>query len=131
MKELVRLPDAELEVMKALWQINRPAARVEIEEALKGQRQWAAQTIVSMLARLETKGFVHTKRVGKGNLYSPAVKREDYLRTESTTLLEKLFDGSPKAFMAALMQNNALSSKDIEELENYLLEVRQQIGGEE
>ena len=52
-----RLPDAELEVMKALWQAGEPLTRPELEARL-AQHHWASTTLLAMPARLETEGDV-------------------------------------------------------------------------
>lgn len=71
-----RLPDTELEVMKALWELEgRPAARAELEERLR-DRGWATNTFNTYLARLAEKGFVTCEKRGRSNWYAPAVSRE-------------------------------------------------------
>ena len=58
MKEkLRRLPDSELAVMQALWSADAPLTRPELDAALT-HREWAATTVVALLARLEGKGFI-------------------------------------------------------------------------
>ena len=53
MKEkLRRLPDSELAVMQALWRADAPLTRPELDAALT-HREWAATTVVALLARLE------------------------------------------------------------------------------
>ncbi len=122
MKTAKSLPEAELEVMKALWHLEKPSGRAEIEGLLNQSKTWATQTILTMLSRLEKKGFVAVVRAGegRGNLYSASVQKNDYLQSESKTVLDKLFGGSPKAFMASLLQSDRLSTNDIEELESYI-----------
>ena len=67
-----RLPDTELEVMKALWELEgRPAARAELEERLR-DRGWATNTFNTYLARLAEKGFVTCEKRGRSNWYAPA-----------------------------------------------------------
>ena len=56
-QEPKRLPDAELEVMKALWQAKDPLTRAELEQALAGNG-WAGTTLLTLLSRLEGKGYV-------------------------------------------------------------------------
>lgn len=88
-----RLPDTELEVMKALWATGPDTPRALLEErlALFG---WAANTINTYLARLADKGFVAVRREGKSNLYTPLVSCEEYQAFDSRAVLERLY-GSP------------------------------------
>ena len=67
-----RLPDAELEVMKALWQAGEPLTRPELEARL-AQHHWASTTLLALLARLEAKGCVAREKQGRGYLYRAAL----------------------------------------------------------
>lgn len=124
MPQIKRLPDAEFEVMKALWENDGPMDTLEIMQSLSVQHNWAITTIRTMLTRLEAKGFVDCVRKARSNIYSAAVSRDAYLEAESKTVLNKLFDGSPRALMTALVQGDSLSDSDIAELERYLHEVK-------
>lgn len=87
MKEkLRRLPDSELAVMQALWRADAPLTRPELDAALT-HREWAATTVVALLARLEGKGFIAREKQGRGYLYRALVTQDAYLAAESRTLL--------------------------------------------
>ena len=60
-----RLPDAELEVMQAVWACTPPVARAEIEEILKKTHPMALTTLLTLLSRLAEKGFIRIKKVGR------------------------------------------------------------------
>lgn len=51
--------------------------------------------------------------------YTPCLAREEYVRTETKNFIEKFFKGSSKNLAAALVDSNALTKKDIEELRDY------------
>ena len=120
MGTLERLPDAELEVMQALWaQKTYPAASGELMEALAGKR-WRMPTLLKLLSRLEERGFVRRDKDGRSNRYTPLVRREDYLAAESREFLQKLHGGSLPSLMAALVESRAVSAEDLAELEEIL-----------
>ena len=120
MKEkLRRLPDSELAVMQALWRADAPLTRPELDAALT-HREWAATTVVALLARLEGKGFIAREKQGRGYLYRALVTQDAYLAAESRTLLGTLYGGRPRNFIAALHDADALTPNDIAELEDYL-----------
>lgn len=125
-QEIRRLPDSELAVMQVLWEKGRPVTRPEIDDALAGQKQWTVSTIVALLARLENKGFITHCKQGRGYLYSAAVSRDDYLTAESGVILDSLYRGSAKNFIAALHQGGSLTSDDIRELEDYLEQLKRE-----
>ena len=119
-----RLPDTELEVMKALWELEgRPAARAELEERLR-DRGWATNTFNTYLARLAEKGFVTCKKRGRSNWYAPAVSREAYLEFESGAVLSRVFGSSLKIFVASLARGGKLERGELDELQQYLDELK-------
>lgn len=116
-----RLPDSELEVMKALWASGPDTSRAELEEAL-APMGLASNTVNTYLTRLQEKRFVQAKRDGKLNRYTPLVSQEDYRAFDSRSILTKLYDSSPRKFVAALAKGG-LTEKDVEELRALLDEL--------
>ncbi len=113
-----RLPDTELEVMKALWASGPDTPRAQLESAL-ACFGWAGNTINTYLTRLVDKGFLSVRRQGKSNLYSPLISREDYLAFDSRSVLNRLYGSSPRNFVAALARDG-LDRQDVEELRSLL-----------
>lgn len=116
-----RLPDTELEVMKALWDYGPDTPRAQLEQALAAHG-WAANTINTYLSRLTDKGYLSVRRAGKSNLYTPLVSREDYLAFDSHQVLSRLYGSSPRNFVAALARSG-LDRRDLEELQDLLDEL--------
>ena len=115
-----RLPDAELEVMKILWELGPDTPRADLEGGL-APFGWAANTINTYLSRLADKGFVAARREGKTNRYTPLVSREEYLSFDSRAVLDRLY-GSPRNFVAALAREG-LEAGELEELQALLAEL--------
>lgn len=116
-----RLPDTELEVMKALWQSGPNTPRATLEEALSAHR-WASNTVNTYLSRLTEKGFVACQKQGKANLYTPLISQEDYLSFESRHIFRLLYNNSPKNFVAALAKGG-LNRREVDELRALLDEL--------
>ena len=120
-----RLPDTELEAMKALWASGPDTPRAALEAAL-APRRWASNTINTYLTRLADKGFVAVERAGRGNRYTALVSREDYLAYDSQAVLSRLYGSSPRNFVAALARGG-LKREDVAQLRELL----DQLEGEE
>ena len=118
--KLKRLPDAELEVMKALWESGPDTPRSEMEGAL-APFSWATNTINTYLVRLADKGFVSVRQERRTNLYTPLVSREDYQAFDSQAVVSRLY-GSPRNFLAALARDG-LDRRDLDELRSLLDEL--------
>lgn len=101
-----RLPDTELEVMKALWSLGEDVPRAALDQALV-EFGWASNTVNTYLSRLAEKSFVSVRREGKGNRYTPLVSREDYLAFDSRSVLSRLYGSSPPEFRGRPGQGRA------------------------
>lgn len=119
-----RLPDTELEVMKALWSAQGEAVtRAELEQRL-ADKGWATNTFNTYLARLTEKGFVSSEKRGRTNYYVPLVTQSAYLEYESSAVLGKVFGSSLKNFVASLARSGKLGEDDLDELQRYLDELK-------
>lgn len=115
-----KLPDAELELMMIIWDAKEPISRLEITEKLGDSRDVVPSTTLSLLSRLEERGFVAREKRGKINYYSPLVEKEPYLKETGKSILKKMFGGSLSNFAAALYMGEELSDNDIEELQQFI-----------
>ena len=119
MGNLSHLPDAELEVMQALWALDRyPAHTADIAQKLS--RDWKAPTLLKLLSRLEERGFVKGEKEGRANVYAPVVQQEDYLAAESRSFLNRLHGGSLSSLVAALAPETRLTEEDVKALQALL-----------
>lgn len=115
-----KLPDAELELMLIIWDAEAPISRIEIEEKMDKSREVVPSTILSLLSRLEERGFVEREKRGKINYYSALVQKEPYLKETGKNILQKMFGGSLANFAAALYMGEELSQADVEELQKII-----------
>ena len=118
-----RVTDAELDVLEALW-ADAPAAAADIAERLRARKDWSAQTIKTLLARLVEKGVVAHEPDGRRYLYRPTIARADYARRATRSFVDRLFDGSPASLVANLAGDKRLSDAEISELENLIRELK-------
>ena len=112
------LPELELEIMLAVWELEDGATAPKIQERL--DRPLTASALHTCLKRLEKKGYLSCEKEGKGNRYHPLVSRSEYQREEGASVLAKLYQGSLSRFAAALYDGGALSQADVAELRAYL-----------
>lgn len=127
MKEHTRLPDTEQDVMNVLWQAQQPLTGAQITQALSTTHDWACTTVLTLLQRLERKGFAAREKGEHGYLYHAAVTQQEYLPQASRSILDRLFAGSARHFMAALNSEEKLTLDDIEELQQYLEELKREL----
>lgn len=112
-----KISDSELEVMKVLWRAEDALPVNVIRETLRKDRGWEPTTVKTLIGRLVAKGAV---RQEKRNVfyYSPLIGEEEYNAWATDNLIRKLYHGSARDLVAALVQSDGLSRDDIEELRN-------------
>ena len=118
MKTGKRLPDAELEVMQAIWSLEPPVTAAAVQQQVS--KEWKATSVLTVLSRLCDKGFLSCEKEGRQNYYTPLVPRETYLQRESTSFVRRLCGGSVKNLVASLSDAGALTEQDIEDLRAFL-----------
>ena len=115
-----KLSESEFEIMQVLWRHDAPMTSNQLLDEMGDNRNWKLASLMTVLARMAEKGAVYCDRTTRTNYYSALVSEEEYKLTEGTTFLEKLFHKSAKEFVASLYQGKKMSSKDIQELREYL-----------
>ena len=117
MKDIRRLPDAELEIMQALWVCAGPASRADVAARLT--RPLAVTTQLTVLTRLEEKGFLRVEKEGRRSRYTPLISQKDYLAAQSHSFVQKVCGGSLPAFAAALC-DSGLTREELDQLRDLL-----------
>src|SRR5262245_37044202 len=118
----MQISEAESAVMDVLWR-SHPLSAEDVVAALADSRQWQEATIKTLLNRLLNKGAVEAQKDGRRYLYSPLLKREEWMLEESQGLLERLFGGRVAPLVAHFSQHRKLSRKDVAELRRLLEEL--------
>jgi BlaI family penicillinase repressor len=99
----VRLTRLELEVMGAVWELERASVR-EIQEHLPEHKRPAYTTVQTIIYRLEEKGAVRrVKKIGNAHIFEAVVSRKATHNRLLDELLN-LFGGSPLTLMAQLVE---------------------------
>lgn len=118
-----KISDAEFEVLEALWE-GAPAAASEVFDRLRRRKDWSAQTVKTLLARLTEKGAVAHAPDGRRYLYRPTISKDDYARDAAASVVDRLFGGRAAPLVANLADSGRLTKKDIAELEAILKEIK-------
>jgi len=115
-RKRIVLPDAELAVLKVLWE--RQAATVrEIMEALYPQGETSEYaTVQKLLDRLQGRGCVTRQRRARAHVYTPAVDRDRLIREQLREAADRLCEGSLTPLLTQLVDAENLSPQDIRTL---------------
>ena len=114
------ISESEWIVMEVLWDTS-PQTSQEVNQALRPKKNWAVNTVRTLLTRLVKKGALIVKANPSGvRTFLPKVSREECIRAESESFLERIFGGEAKPLLVHFAQNSNLSAKDVEELKLLL-----------
>lgn len=118
MEQKISISDSELEILEVLWTADKALNAGEIRNFLNEHKTWERTTILTLIQRLVKKGaLLQEKR--EVYYYSPCIKREEYILSETKSFINKFFKGHTKNLATALVDSDALTKKDIEELRDY------------
>ena len=115
-KELApKISDSELEVMRVLWRAGDALPVTEIRETLQQSRGWEATTVKTLVSRLVTKGVLRQEKRSVF-YYSPLISEAEYNDWATHDLISRVYHGSARDLVAALVRSDGLTQSDIDEL---------------
>jgi BlaI family transcriptional regulator, penicillinase repressor len=117
--ETIVISEAESAVMEVLWR-RSPLAADEIVAALASERDWQEPTVKTLINRLLKKGALSAEADGRRYLYAPILTRAVWLRSQSTSLLDRLFGGKVAPLVAHFSEHRKLTRDDIAELKRIV-----------
>ena len=94
--------DAELEILEVLWKAGRALNASEIRVRLEEKKNWERTTVLTLIRRLLDKGIIIQEKQDV-YYYHPILGREEYIRQETRSFVDKFFSGSSKNLAAALV----------------------------
>ncbi len=124
------LPDAELDVLAALWKHGERTAR-GVREALERHRPMTHGAVATLLKRLEAKGLVARtgRKEGKAFVYRATGRPGRAVRRRLDELVDRLFGGDRVGLVSSLFEGRRPSARQIEELEELLEDLKRKREG--
>jgi BlaI family transcriptional regulator, penicillinase repressor len=107
------LYDRELEVMEVLWE-RGPSTVAEVKLELADEM--AYNTVLTVLRRLEDKGYVGHEEEGRAHRYHSVIERQAVRESALNRLTGKLFGGSPEVLLTHLVSGRRLSAAQLRRL---------------
>ncbi|MGD9647052.1 MAG: BlaI/MecI/CopY family transcriptional regulator [Pirellulales bacterium] len=124
-----KLSKAELEIARLVWGLKSATVRQVLEALPRGRRQLDYKTVQTYLRRLEAKGYLNTRREGRGIVYSPKVRPAQVMRETIEDFVHRLFDGEALPLVEHLIHDRQLSDSEIAQLRAMLDEAEQRAAG--
>jgi BlaI family transcriptional regulator, penicillinase repressor len=114
------LGDAELEVLKALWDAGPGTVRQVMTHLHERGRKVAYTTVLTVLSRLEQKGYAASDKSGLAYIYRARVSRSRVVGTRLKAVVEQLYDGAAAPLVLHLMESQRFTPEEIEQLQRLV-----------
>ena len=105
------LSEAQMEIMNVVWDRGEVTV-ADVWKALAARRKLARNTVLTMLSRLEEKGWLCRDEEGHAFRYRAAVPREATLGTMIRRLVDTAFGGSAEGLIMALLHDRGVSKEE-------------------
>ena len=115
--------------MGALWE-EAPQTIMQMTRRFQETTGWTKHTIMTFLRRMEDKGAVRYEAGERAKLYYPQIERQEAALQETEDFLERVFEGRMGLMLNTMVEQKALSGKEISELYEILKQAEEQQGQE-
>ena len=107
--------ESEYRFCLILWE-NEPIRSTELAKICKEKLDWSKTTTYTVIKRLSERGVVKSENA----IVSSLISKEEAQQSELEELMEKKFEGSLPAFIAAFGRRQALSDAEIAEIRRII-----------
>ena len=107
--------ESEYRFCLILWK-NEPIASAQLAKLCKDELGWSRTTTYTVIKRLSERGVVKNENTTVTSLIS----KEEAQVSQMDEMLEKTFEGSIPAFIAAFAKREKLSDKEVEEIRRII-----------
>lgn len=109
--ETPKIFESEYRFCLILWE-REPVKSTELARLCKERLGWSKTTTYTVIKRLSERGVLKNENT----VVTALISKEEAQLSELDELMEKKFEGSLPAFIAAFAKRQSLSEKDIQEL---------------
>ena len=119
MSEATKISEAEWRICRVLW-LHSPLTANEIVARLEDKTDWSPRTVKTLINRLVKKNILGYENHGREYHYFPRLSEKECVLAQTQSFVKRVFDGAAGAMVAAFIENQQLSVKEIDELRQIL-----------
>jgi predicted transcriptional regulator len=119
---LQQLSDAELEIMKIVWENpSKVTLFPYIMEGLAARgKPCQKNTLIVLLSRLMNKGYLNAQKIGRRNEYTTLISETEYQTAQTKNFVNKIYEGNVNDLVCNLISGDLLSEEEYLELKKLL-----------
>ena len=107
--------ESEYRFCLILWE-HEPIKSTDLAKLCKEKLEWSKTTTYTVIKRLSERGVIKNENA----IVTSIVSKEEAQQSELEELMDKKFEGSLPAFIAAIGKRQALSDAEIEEIRKII-----------
>ena len=107
--------ESEYRFCLILWE-HEPIKSTDLAKLCKEKLEWSKTTTYTVIKRLSERGVIKKENA----IVTSIVSKEEAQQSELEELMDKKFEGSLPAFIAAFGKRQALSDAEIEEIRKII-----------
>ena len=113
---MAELTKAEEQLMQYLWKLGEGTVQ-EVMALMDGGKRPSRTTVSTIIRLLEEKGVVgHKPSEGRGYIYYPLLKKEEYSHKHLKDFLSRYFNNSFSSLVSFFVKENNLSMQELDEM---------------
>ena len=107
--------ESEYRFCLILWE-HEPIKSTDLMKLCKEKLEWSKTTTYTVIKRLSERGVIKNENA----IVTSIISKEEAQQSELEELMDKKFEGSLPAFIAAFGKRQALSDAEIEEIRKII-----------
>ena len=117
----IKLGRVELQIMNVVWEKSKATVH-DVKDVLGRGRKPAYSTILTMMRKLEAKGYLEHDVDERTYVYRPTISRKVVRNGILGDILDRLFEGSPSLLLNSLVEQNRLTEKELRKIRKLIKE---------
>ena len=123
-RPLPRPTDAELEILRVLWELGPTTVR-QVHEALAATRDTGYTTTLKLMQIMADKGLVTRDESARTHIYAARASQENTQRQLLNDLVDRAFGGSAKELVLRALSSHTTSDEELREIRKLIDDARE------
>ena len=119
----IRLGRMELQIMHVVWEKGQATVH-DVKEVLAQGRKPAYSTVLTMMRKLEAKGYLEHDVDDRTYVYRATISQKDVRHGVLGDIVDRLFEGSPSLLINSLVERKSISEKELRQIQKLIEERR-------
>jgi predicted transcriptional regulator len=115
----IKLGRLELQIMNVVWKKGKATVH-DVKEALGKGRKPAYSTILTMMRKIEAKGYLEHDVDNRTYVYRPSISQKAVRHSILSDILNRLFEGSPSLLLNSLVEQGHISEKEFMQIQKLI-----------